>query len=208
MSNKDENMEWKDEAVFLASLSNSTPYRVPEKYFDDLSSRINQSIFVSELEQKEDQGFAVPSLYFEELGNQIESRIAADHIGTLVVNDGFKVPDQYFDRLEASILAKTSAKLPKPKVSKLWHSDFIRYASAACFVIIAGSGLYFSQLSATKQSRTSELANEQMLYDIDESVIIEHIKESQTASASPASDQEMEKYILDNYSSSDLSNNL
>lgn len=208
MNIKDENMEWEMEASHLASLSRTTPYRVPDNYFDDLQARINQSVFVDGLMQKEDQGFTVPQNYFENLSEQIESKIALDNIKSLTETDGFKTPVDYFDKLNAQILSKTSAAAPKTKVVRLWSSDFMKYASAACIIVLTASGLYINQQSTIKQNLTAELVNEQMLYDIDESVIIEHIQESQNVSTTAASNAEIENYILDNYSSSDLSNNL
>lgn len=206
MNNIDENMEWKMEASHLANLPRTTPYRVPDNYFDNLQERIHQSIFVNGLSQKENQGFSVPQNYFEDLGQQIESRIIEDQIRSLIKNDGFKTPANYFNQLNAEILNQTSALTTKPTVVRLWSSDLMRYASAACFIVLVASGLYINERSTVKLNRTAELANEQMLYDIDESVIIEHIQESQNISA--ASDKEIENYILDNYSSSDISSNL
>lgn len=208
MNKKDEYMEWEMEASHLASLPRTTPYLVPDNYFDDLQARINQSVFVDGLMQKEDQGFTVPQNYFEHLSEQIESKIALDNIKSLAETDGFKTPVDYFDKLNAQILSKTSAAVPKTKVVSLWASDFMKYASAACIIVLTASGLYINQQSTIKQNLTAELVNEQMLYDIDESVIIEHIQESQNASTTAASNTEIENYILDNYSSSDLSNNL
>lgn len=209
MNIKDDNMEWEMEASHLASLPRTTPYRVPDNYFDDLQEHINQSIFMDGLMQKENQGFIVPQNYFEHLSEQIESKIALGNIKSLAETAGFKTPVNYFDKLNAQILSKTSAAIPQTKVVRLWATDLMKYASAACIIVLTASGLYFNQQSTIKQNRTAELASEQMLYDIDESVIIEHIQESQNVSTtSNASYTEIENYILDNYSSSDLSNNL
>lgn len=202
-----ENMEWEKEAAFLAGLPRTTPYRVPENYFDHLQLHINQSVFVEGLMQKEDQGFTVPQNYFEDLAWQIEDRIATDQLRTLTATDGFKTPTGYFEKLQADILSQTAASKSKPKTIRLWQSDLMRYVSAACFIVLTASGLYLNQQHTIKQNRKIELANEQMLYDIDESVIIEHLEEGQNANAS-ASDTEMENYILNHFSSSDLSNNL
>ncbi|WP_199141346.1 hypothetical protein [Pedobacter sp. ASV12] len=202
-----ENMEWEKEAAFLAGLPRTTPYRVPENYFDHLQLHINQSVFVEGLMQKEDQGFTVPQNYFEDLAWQIEDRIATDQLRTLTATDGFKTPTGYFEKLQADILSQTVASKSKPKTIRLWQSDLMRYVSAACFIVLTASGLYLNQQHTIKQNRKIELANEQMLYDIDESVIIEHLEEGQNANAS-ASDTEMENYILNHFSSSDLSNNL
>ena len=60
------------------------------------------------------------------------------------------------------------------------------------------------------QTQTEELANEQLLYDIDESTIIEHLETQNTTTLNntSASDTEMENYLLSNFSSSDLSHEL
>ncbi len=203
----DENMDWEEEASHLASLPRTTPYCVPDKYFDELANRINQSVFVDGLMQKETQGFSVPQYYFQELSINIEAKIATDTIKNLVDGEGFKTPVNYFDKLNAEILSKTVAK-PKTKVFRLWGSDLMRYAAAACFVILAASGLYLNDQNTAKQLRSTEIASEQMLYDIDESVIIEHLQESQNVTTTTASDTEMENYILNHYTSNDLSNEL
>lgn len=208
MNKLDENMDWEKEASHLASLSRSTPYRVPDNYFDDLQARINQSVFIADLMQKEDLGFVVPQNYFENLAEQIESKIATAQIKELVKTDGFKTPSNYFEKLNTAILEQTINATPKIKKISLWRSDLVKYAAAACLVIAIATGFYFNQNKEVAQNTTAELISEQMLYDIDESVIIEHLQESENMSTSLASDKEIENYILENYSSSDISNNL
>lgn len=208
MNKKDENIDWEMEAPLLASLPRTTPFRVPDKYFGDLQTHINQSVFVDSLMQRENQGFSVPENYFEELGANIEARIAIDKFKNLTDNDGFKTPVNYFDNLNAQILSKTSALKPKTKVFKLWSSDLMRYAAAACFIILTASGLYLNQQNTLQQNRNTEIANEQMLYDIDESVIIEHLIENESLTSASPSDAELENYILDHYTTNELSNNL
>lgn len=208
MNKLDENMDWEKEASHLASLSRSTPYRVPDNYFDDLQARINQSVFIADLVQKEDPGFVVPQNYFENLAEQIESKIATAQIKELVKADGFKTPANYFEKLNTAILDQTINATPKIKKISLWRSDLVKYAAAACLVIATATGFYFNQNKEISQNATAELISEQMLYDIDESVIIEHLQESENMSTSLASDKEIENYILENYSSSDISNNL
>jgi len=206
MTKKDENMEWEREAPLLASLSSTTPYRVPDNYFEDLQSRINQSVFVAGLNQQEIPGFSVPENYFEALNQQIQSRIFVEELQRETTEDGFQTPPNYFERLQSEILSKTTAAAPTTKIVRLWHTDLMKYAAAACFIVLTASGLYLNQQNTVQQIRNTELASEQVLYDIDESVIIEHLQESQTATTTSASATEMESYILDNFSSNDLSN--
>jgi hypothetical protein len=208
MNINNEDMEWEKEAPQLASLPKTMPYSVPDNYFNELQARINQSVFVDGLMQGENQGFTVPQNYFEDLGKQIESRIATEEIRSLAATDGFTTPANYFENLQAQILNKTAQATPKTKVVRFWNSDLIRYASAACLFMLIGSGLYFTQQSKVQQTASVDLASEQLLYDIDENTILEHIQESQAATTTTVSDTEMENYILDNFSSQDLSNNL
>jgi hypothetical protein len=196
------------EAPLLASLPRTTPFRVPDQYFENLQTHIHQSVFVDSLMQRENQGFTVPENYFEELGANIEAKIAIDKFKNLIANDGFKTPINYFDHLNAQILSKTSALKPKTKVFKLWSSDLMRYAAAACFIILTASGLYLNQQNTLKQNRNTEIASEQILYDIDESVIIEHLMENESLTSTSPSDTELENYILNHYTTNDLSNNL
>lgn len=204
----DENIEWEKEAPLLASLPRTTPFSVPVQYFDELQSHIHQSVFIDGLMQKDYQGFTVPEGYFEELGANINAKIALDKFKTSVNTDGFKTPAHYFENLNAKILSKTSALKPERKIFKLWNSDFMRYAAAACFILITASGLYLNQLQTLKDNRNTEIAREQVLYDIDESVIIEHLIENQSLTSVSPSDTELENYILNNYSTNELANDL
>lgn len=204
---KDENMDWEKEAPQLAGLPRTTPYSVPDNYFNQLQTHINQAVYVDSLMQKENQGFTLPLNYFNDLGNQIESKIAVSNINSLVKKEGFNTPANYFENLRANILSKTLAIVKKPKAIRLWGSDLMKYASAACFIVLAASYLYINQQNSVQLTTSLDLASEQALYDIDEHTILEHLKESQTSTNS-VSDTEMESYILDNFTTSDLSNNL
>lgn len=200
---RDENMEWELEAPYLASLPRTTPYMVPNDYFNELPLHITTTLSLNGLVGNAHSGFTVPTNYFEELTGIIESKVAIDG---LKQDAGFATPTDYFEKLSASILSKTTESKPKTKVRRLWGSDFMKYASAACFIILSATGLYLNQQNTLKLERNAEIANEQLLYDIDENVIIEHLNESQTASN--LSNTEMESYILENYTSNDISTNL
>ena len=197
-------MEWEIEAPTLAALPRITPYRVPDNYFNDLKGQLNAVAFLNTITQKDGYGFTVPVNYFEELNAQINSRIALEQFKSV----GFTTPSNYFDKLQASILDQTVNAKRETKVVRLWHTNLVRYATAACFILVAAAGLYVNEQSKVKEAQSATFANETMLYDIDESVIIQHLTESQTATNTAASQAEMESYILEHYSSNDLSNNL
>jgi len=204
MSKMAENMEWENEAPQLAKLKKSNPFTVPSNYFEELNERINQSVFISSLERNEQGGFHIPENYFESLENQITSRIALEQFkdGN---QEGFAVPNGYFEKLQQNIAAQTTEK---KKTVRLWNQPLFKYAVAACLVIASTTGWFANEHYQSKQLRKTELAKEQMLYDIDESVIMEYMQEAQNVKTASFTDTEMENYILDNFSTSDLSNNL
>jgi len=157
-------------------------------------------------------GFTTPAHYFDELSESINARISAEKFKAVIQNDGHTVPDNYFEKLQANILAKTTAEteqIVKPKVVRLWSSSLLKYATAACFLLVTGLGLYFNQQNPAQQTASADLATEQMLYDIDEQAIIDHISSADiTQPKSTAVDIDLENYILTNYSQSELATSL
>ena len=153
-------------------------------------------------------GFTIPENYFAGLTERINARVFLEQIKDNDAADGgYIVPTGYFEDLTSAILSKTTNEngRSEKKVVKLWHSKMLKYASAACFLLIAGAGLYFNTQSDQKQVvNYTEMTSEQMLYDIDEEVIIQHIEANQAVPATSASDAELENYILNNYSQNDL----
>ncbi|WP_231463261.1 MULTISPECIES: hypothetical protein [unclassified Pedobacter] len=217
MNDNLENNDWIKEAPTLATMVKRNPFVVPQGYFDNCEQDVLNQVFLDKLKQQTTSNvFEVPANYFEELTEMIETRIALDEINLPI--KGFAVPENYFDTLQSRINSKIIAEETKPKeamVIPLWKKGFVKYASAACFVLMASFGVYFYQnqnieTANTAQLQSAEMANEAMLYDIDESTIIEHVEAQNTAQKTnvSASDTEMENYILSNYTSTDLAQEL
>lgn len=225
MENNLEHSDWMNEAPYLAGLRAKSPFSVPEGYFEGLSEHINQAIYLDQLKaQVPDDGFSVPENYFETLGEDIHAKLTSSRLKEMVPQDGYILPGNYFEQLGAKILAKTVIEpieiesaspivaIPARKetgIVRLWHSKLLKYASAACFVIIGAAGFYFYPQSTAQQNMTADIANEQMLFDIDESTIIDHINTSIKEQEQPiVADAELENYILTNYSQSDIASDL
>jgi hypothetical protein len=211
-----ENNEWKAEAPYLASLPKQNPFCVPEQYFATLPNCIEISVYTEKLKAVAgNAGFIVPDGYFAAGKAQIIASTIEEHPLALPLSSGFSTPDLYFQKLQAGIMARTVGLVPEeevvpfkamPKLVRLWQSDLIKYASAACFILVTAFGLYLNQQTYTKDSTVADLANEQMLYDIDEQEIIEHIeRNAPDAQQNTPTHQELETYILNNYSQNDLS---
>ncbi|MCZ4224566.1 hypothetical protein [Pedobacter rhodius] len=213
-----ENNDWIKDAPTLAAMGNRNPFSVPAGYFDNCDEAIFSHIFLESLKQKTSaNSFLVPENYFEELTEMIETRIAFEQ--SVQPTNKFAVPENYFETLQSRITSKIEAEQDPKKEAKiipLWRRSFVKYASAACFLLIASFGIYFYQNNqsadavSVPQMQTADLANDQMLYDIDETTIIDHLEAQSTSNTNTASasDTEVENYILSNYSSSDLAQEL
>ncbi|MCJ0742848.1 hypothetical protein [Pedobacter montanisoli] len=207
MNRVDENMEWKDEAPTLAQLPASNPYRVPDNYFDTLTEHIHNSIFIAELDKNSTGGFSAGKNFFEEQKQQILNQVSL--LNQTTANTGFNVPKSYFDQLNSAILAKTAnTNTSRPKTVKLWIS-VTKYAAAACVILIGSIFFYINQQSKIEKKKfLADTATERMLYDIDETAIIDHIHETQKTPVTQVSNTDVEKYILENFSANDITNNL
>ena len=157
----------------------------------------------------EETGFTTPENYFAGLNERINAGVFLERIAAAASsNGGFEVPQEYFANLSSAILAKTvnETVVHQTKIVKFWHSKLLKYASAACFILIAGAGFYYNNQQTVTYP---DMDTEQMLYDIDEHVIIEHIESTQvTQPKSSAADVELENYILNNYSQNELTSGL
>ncbi|MGM9475411.1 hypothetical protein ACS5PU_03230 [Pedobacter sp. GSP4] len=211
MNENIENNEWLNDAPALAAMGKRNPFSVPEGYFDSVGEHVLSAVFFDGLKDKTNtNSFEVPQNYFETLTERIETKIRLAEITK--PENAFAVPANYFDTLQSRINDRIAAETPKKeaKIIPLWRRNIVKYASAACFVLMASFGAYFYQNNTAipvAQTPLTDLANEQLLYDIDESTIIEHLEAQNTSSSktNSASDTEMENYILNNFSSSDLS---
>jgi len=216
MNENIENNDWMNEAPSLAAMGKRNPFSVPDGYFENCDEAIFSTVFLDGLKQKtSNNNFEVPQNYFEDLTERIQTRIALSEMPK--ADQAFAVPENYFDTLQRRIADRIAASEPKKetKIIPLWRRSIVKYASAACFLLMASFGVYFYQngsTNAVQQVQSAEAINEQLLYDIDESTIIDHLEAQNTTSSNiktaSASDTEMENYILSNFSSSDLSQEL
>jgi len=223
-----EDNEWKLEAPYLASLKKENPFNVPEQYFNTLPEMIHNVVYVNQLKEATPvSGFIVPDQYFEVLQSCILAENQGDSLQNLPKFEGFHTPDLYFQKLQASILAKTTGAdlfvndspvkatesdspiKHQSKLIRLWHNDLIKYASAACFILVTAFGLYLNQQNFNTENKAADMANEQILYDINEQDIIDHIEgDNVDVQSDNTAKADLEAYILNNYSQSDLSSAL
>ena len=191
------------EAAQLAKVNRDNPFTVPSNYFEELKERTHHAVFLESLKNEKDCGFTVPENYFNTLENSINAEVGLEEFKD-DKNQGFEVPNNYFETLQYQINTKI---VKNGKTIKLWRQPFFKSAVAAS-IIIAATGGWLITDQTNKQISSNVLTNDQMLYDIDQSVIEEYIHESQNAKTTKATVVELEAYILDNFSTNELSNNL
>jgi hypothetical protein len=136
-------------------LSNDKGFNVPADYFNELEQNIQSRIAIEQHLESE-QSFTVPADYFNELEQNIQSRIAIEQH---LESESFAVPAGYFEALESKILQQTTlqtvgttVKEERGMIVKLWTKHAFKYASAACFSLIIGTGLFMSEFSTTSTS--------------------------------------------------------
>jgi hypothetical protein len=192
-------------------MNNSLEYNEEESeaYFDKLMQKYQGS------------GFTTPTGYFDQLKEETIAKVGLEQLKNKVVESGFEVPAGYFESLSSKIqkriqeeqvpLVPTLGKAPV-KVVKLWQSSIFKYASAACFVLVVTCGIYFNQNQNVSKTNFAAISTtDQDLYDIDEQYIIEDLSTKKEAIKNPvtaATKAELESYILNNYSQSDISGSL
>lgn len=215
MSENIENNDWMNETPNLRVIGKRNPFSVPDGYFEGGEEAIFSVVFLDGLKQKtNNNNFEVPQNYFENLTERIQTRIVLEELPK--AEHAFSVPENYFDNLQSKIALKIAQSEPKKvaKVIPLWRRNIVKYASAACFLLMVSFSIYFyqnSSVTGVQQVQSADAINEQMLYDIDENTIIDHLEAQPTAlsnNKTSASDTEMENYILSHFSSSDLSQEL
>jgi len=135
-------------------LNNEKGFTIPEGYFDELEQNIQSRIAIDGVLNNE-KGFTIPEGYFDELEQNIQSRIAIAQN----IEEEFAVPEGYFEALTHKILAKTTlqpaekiVKEERGTVIKLWTKHAFKYASAACFSLIIGTGLFLSEFNTTSSN--------------------------------------------------------
>lgn len=135
-----------------------------------------------------EQEFKLPAGYFEQLSSRIQQRIEKEKAQERVIKPVVLKPVE-----------------PEVKVRRLWHSDWMKYATAACVILVAALGLFLNQQQQLSASATNELANEQLLFDIPEEDIINHVlNENPDQHFLNAAHTDLESYLINNYSQDDL----
>ncbi len=142
MKEEDKHLDWEQDAPLLAAVKGDG-FTVPDNYFQNLSEQvINQARLDAAV--RHGQAFETPEGYFESLEDQVFAELSLAHLKDRLLQQdaGFLVPPAYFEESQKSILQSVN-KRPVP-VAKVLHINFIRYAAAACMLLMTAAGVYMN----------------------------------------------------------------
>ncbi len=143
---------------------------VPNGYFDELQNNIQSRIAIEEALNGREEALHVPQGYFDELSDNIQARIKVEELISADQN-AMTVPAGYFENLDQKIMARVAddqgakvvqmpARTQTDNVRKLISTAAFKYASAACFAVIVGLAVYFSDSALFKNGQRATLHKE------------------------------------------------
>lgn len=139
MKIEDTNMDWEKDAPLLASLKKDNPFKVPLYYFENLEEKVKSEIFLYTLKSNS-EGFKTPNAYFDNLSEKIINQIKLEDI--ISKDLGFTVPQNYFENAKQQTLK--SVHIKRKGIERIINLGLIRYAAAACILMMTSFGIYFN----------------------------------------------------------------
>ncbi len=118
-------------------------FNVPDTYFENSYNQILNNVFIDSLKEKnEESGLIIPENYFNNLKKDIENGVFSIKSKETFKNESFKTPENYFTNAAIKILNK-SEEDQQITPFKIIKFNVIRYAAAACVLLICSLGVYF-----------------------------------------------------------------
>ncbi|WP_461451304.1 hypothetical protein [Mucilaginibacter sp.] len=150
--------------INLEELKSENEFSVPQNYFDELSSNIQSRINIESYVNNKADGHAIPQDYFANFEQQINARILVEE--AISDNESFAVPEGYFDKLNKAVLNKTvNQDMVKRKskgiVRRMYETNTFKYAAAACFMVMVGTGLLITN-STTPTEHANTFLHKQL----------------------------------------------
>jgi len=151
-------MDWEKDAPLLASIKKDNPFKVPTNYFEDLKEKVKSKIFLDNLKSNADF-FKTPDAYFDNLSEQIINQIKLQEI--ISEDLGFTIPQNYFTNKKQQTLK--SLKTKKKGIVRIINLSLVRYAAAACILMLTSFGIYFNiHQSKNLSHQLSEVPDEEI----------------------------------------------
>lgn len=154
MKNIGQNGNKKNEVGLNPDLKEN-PFSVPKDYFQTSKKDILQSINIIKLAES---SFSTPSDYQTQLTQDILTRVSEEKLKSHIHEDGFSVPDGYFNDLQKGILSQTT-KQPKVVPIKRFKTSWLSYGAAACLVLAVSIFMITYQNQPSDEATEANIAN-------------------------------------------------
>ncbi|UKJ08839.1 hypothetical protein [Solitalea lacus] len=215
-------MENNDLENIIPKPEQSSPYTVPENYFNSLQGRIMERIRLEEEPSLSIPGldnknpFITPDNYFSSLSKKIHTQLGAeeDSIDLSIPSPNnhlpFTIPEGYFDTLSTTVEEKIFSDIALNELknaNNTFIKRFYRLTMAACFALLCtwfGYNVYqTSRIDRQMNSSVNVVKIDNHNFDLnyfDESMLIEEVinKPKPNEVSEPEKTGKLENYILNN----------
>lgn len=196
------------------SFSEEDAFNVPDNYFNDLHQKVNTHISISNKENAP----VVPEDYFNKLSANIFAKIEAEEqnatpiLNTINKQEGFNIPENYFESLSDKISKQTNeVKIISINRNKsTFNFTPLRWAAIAIIILASGWFIYNNvfnyNITKTQTAQLNESFEKMALQELDEESIIDYlaIEEKNVSSISDTKEKVNEEEILQNIDINDL----
>lgn len=114
--------------------SKKSGFKLPDGYFDQLKTHVYQQTTESRLSGLTDPGFRIPDHYFQNLASVVWSNIRSEIPEGMPVNEGFNVPEDYFEHIMMD-KERFSPSQGKSVGRSLKFKQYLSYGIAASLLI-------------------------------------------------------------------------
>ncbi|TAH00332.1 MAG: hypothetical protein EAZ15_09335 [Sphingobacteriales bacterium] len=154
--------------------------------------------------EDKNSNFKVPDGYFDKLALNIQSTVFIENLKEKQLNAGFTLPQNYFENLKYKLA--TTGKINQQPLAKsktkIFKLNLIKYAAAACILIVCGFAVFINLGKNTIQKQLANLPNEDIeLYlqnntnNTDLPLIIQNVNEIKVEVDKKISTQELNDYL-------------
>lgn len=148
--------------------------------------------------------FNTPESYFNNLADNISANIFIANLKEKNLEIGFTVPNNYFQKLDTklSALSQTTTTQASKKEASIFNLNHIKYAAAACILMVCGLAIYFNLAKNNLQNQLANLPNHEIeLYlqnntnSTDLPLIIQNVNEIKVEVDKKISTKELNDYL-------------
>lgn len=131
------------------------PFSVPTDYFQTSKKDILQNV---KLLNTAESTFSTPSDYQSQLTQDILTRVSEEKLKSLVHEDGFSVPEGFFNDLNKQIIAQTTKQSQVVPIKRSKNS-WLSYGVAACLALAVSIFAISYQTQPSEETVEADVTN-------------------------------------------------